>query len=208
MEIEATTDSVRLLMERNRRVTDTSQFTVPSGGLYPFQWFWDSCFHAIVLSYFDLESAKNELRAVISRPLPSGMLPHMIYWTPAGATRPNWGRESRGQDIDSSWQTPGSSSLTQPPVVTQTALKLYEMSKDSAFLLDIYDTLKGHFEYLHSDRTFNNDALVYIINPDESGEDNSPRFDKLLGLPFTQTADESLSKRIDLMQKSYWLCLR
>lgn len=202
MDSQTTIDSVRLLMEKNRRMTDISQFTVPSGGLYPFQWLWDSCFHAIVLAHFDIELAKQEMRAVLARPLPSGMLPHMIYWTKEGTMVPNWGRESRGETINSSWKTSGSSSLTQPPVVAQTVLRLYEADGDEQFATDTYEALKRHFEYLHLDRTFNNDSLVYIINPDESGEDNSPRFDELLGLSFVQTADQSLDRRIDLMKKN------
>jgi len=30
----------------------------PSPRSYPFQWFWDSCFHAIALTHIDVELAK------------------------------------------------------------------------------------------------------------------------------------------------------
>ena len=41
-------------------------FAVPSPTTYPFQWFWDSCFHAIVRAHFDVERAKEELRSPLA----------------------------------------------------------------------------------------------------------------------------------------------
>ena len=37
----------------------------PSRSHYPHQLFWDSCFHAITLSHFDIELAKNEVRSLL-----------------------------------------------------------------------------------------------------------------------------------------------
>ena len=47
-------------------------FVVPSLRGYPFQWFWDSCFHAIALTHLDLEQAKAELTTLMSGALPDG----------------------------------------------------------------------------------------------------------------------------------------
>ncbi|HXS15029.1 MAG TPA: trehalase family glycosidase, partial [Candidatus Saccharimonadales bacterium] len=41
--------------------------------------------------------------------------------------------------------------------------------------------------------------LISIINPDESGEDNSPRFDMPLGLPPHQTLQENFKHRLSLI---------
>ena len=41
-------------------------FVCPSLTGYPFQWFWDSCFHAIALLHIDPEPAKAELRKLMS----------------------------------------------------------------------------------------------------------------------------------------------
>src|SRR5690348_17747575 len=49
------------LMRKNRRVTDGHLYTVPAPVDYPYQWLWDSCFHAIILTHFDLPAAKAEL---------------------------------------------------------------------------------------------------------------------------------------------------
>jgi len=41
-----------------------------------------------------------------------------------------------------------------------------------------------------------------LINPDESGEDNSPRFDSLLGVSPGVTLDEHLKKRLELVEQN------
>src|SRR5215216_3513967 len=38
---------------------------VPSPSSYPFQWFWDSCFHAIALTRVNLEWAREELTTLL-----------------------------------------------------------------------------------------------------------------------------------------------
>ncbi|MBI2935199.1 MAG: hypothetical protein HYY31_00065 [Chloroflexi bacterium] len=38
----------------------------PSNYRYPWQWFWDSCFHAIALSHLDLALAKQELLSLVA----------------------------------------------------------------------------------------------------------------------------------------------
>ena len=48
--------AVRALYDRNRQRGTAPwcgleyDFVCPSTGTYPFQWFWDSCFHAVALS--------------------------------------------------------------------------------------------------------------------------------------------------------------
>ena len=61
------------LRERARRVLAASRragtspwegrqydYTCPSPRSYPFQWFWDSCFHAIALTHLDVALALDE----------------------------------------------------------------------------------------------------------------------------------------------------
>jgi hypothetical protein len=76
-------EDVLRLNRRTGVVTDSDKsfdLTCPSVSGYPFQWFWDSCFHAIVLSRFDIERAKNELRTLVSAAHPDGFIGHVIYW--------------------------------------------------------------------------------------------------------------------------------
>src|SRR5579864_5469966 len=55
-------------------------FVCPSPSSYPFQWLWDSCFHAIALLCVDPELAKQELRCLLQGAQPDGFIPHMLLW--------------------------------------------------------------------------------------------------------------------------------
>jgi glycogen debranching enzyme len=200
MDIDATrvarlrTQSFELLAH-NRRVHDGHQFTVPSPQSYPFQWLWDSCFHAIVLAYESPNDAKEEIRSLFSGQFDNGMLPHMIYRGEGdqmklgdGFTRIEWGKEK-------------TSTITQPPIIAEAVWKIYERDGDIGFLTETYQKMGDFFEYLLSARDPRGNHLAGIINPDESGEDNSPRFDSVLGLPPVQTLQENFSSRLRLVEE-------
>lgn len=42
-------------------LNDRSTFTIPTSGLYPFQWNWDSGFAALGFAHFDIDRALVEL---------------------------------------------------------------------------------------------------------------------------------------------------
>ncbi|WP_316860456.1 hypothetical protein [uncultured Cohaesibacter sp.] len=48
------------------RQNDRGGYTVPTEGLYPYQWNWDSAFSAFGFSEFDLERAWQELGTLFS----------------------------------------------------------------------------------------------------------------------------------------------
>ncbi|MEX0931047.1 MAG: trehalase family glycosidase [Candidatus Paceibacterota bacterium] len=199
--MQSLNDRIEKLMLENRREAGIHQYTVPSPDLYPFQWLWDSCFHAIILSYFDVDAAKQELRAAFSHPLVNGMIPHIIYWQHDTA-QTNWGREMRGDVINAAWGVVGTSAITQPPIMAMTAWRIYEKDNDIVFLQEIFAVLSKHYRYLCTDRRLGSSPLAFIINPDESGEDNSPRFDNAQGLAPQHTANQNLDRRIDRMREN------
>lgn len=182
------------LFKQNRRQTGGHTYTVPSPDNYPYQWLWDSCFHAIVLSYFDLSAAKEELLSLVSKQFKNGLLPHMIYWEKA---KP-FGRLLT--DID--WGKIGTSTITQPPIIADAVLKIFEQDQDLEFLKVIFPKLKTFYNYLLSQRDSRGNHLIGIINPDESGEDNSPRFDIPLKLPVIQTEKQNLNQRLKLVEEN------
>jgi hypothetical protein len=53
-------------------------YVVPSPHSYPFQWFWDSCFHAIALCHVNLDWAREELTTLLYGAQPNGFIPHQI----------------------------------------------------------------------------------------------------------------------------------
>lgn len=180
------------LMLTNRRVGKGYQFTVPSPNSYPYQWLWDSCFHAIILSYIDVSAAKEELLTLVKKQFGNGMIPHMIYWERAPlSTFPHiaWGKRS-------------TSSITQPPMLAYSVWKVYQKDKDKEFLMKMYPAMKSFYDFFFKERDHKGHRLIGIINPDESGEDNSPRFDKALHLPSVHTIDVNYAKRLALIERN------
>lgn len=179
----------------NRRVRDGHQYTAPSPVSYPMQWLWDSCFHAIALSHLSPKDAKEEIRSLISAQFKNGMLPHMIYRGEGdllklgdGFVKIDWGMET-------------TSTITQPPLIAEAVLAIYEKDGDGEFLAECYEPLRNFYEYLLLARDPRGNHLAGIINPDESGEDNSPRFDGVLGLPPVQTLQQNFASRLKLVEE-------
>src|SRR5437763_190881 len=76
--------------ELARRVLDASwregeqagrryAFTAPSPTRYPWQWYWDSCFIAIVRSRWDRERARRELESLLAVS-EDGFIGHIAFW--------------------------------------------------------------------------------------------------------------------------------
>lgn len=193
---------VELLMKKNQRVVGGNFFTVPSPERYPFQWLWDSCFHSIIYRALnDATAAKHELLSVVRKQHRSGLIPHINFWHNTATPLPDWGREHRGKDLNHVFGVTGTSSLTQPPLLARTVRDVFKETNDKSFLADMLPSLISYFEYLHRERTTARSELLFIINPDESGEDNARRYDLSLGLQAESTADAHLTRRIQLMEQ-------
>lgn len=122
-------------------------------------WLWDSVFHAIGHRNLDAEIAENLILALFDVQKNDGFIPHMV--TPDTA-----------------------SSITQPPVIAWGAYLVYEKSKNKAFLKTVLEKNKAFLLWCQSNRRKSEKELYsWHTNPelnnrcDESGMDNSPRFD-------------------------------
>ena len=60
-------------------INDKGNYTIPTDGLYPFQWNWDSAFAAYGFAQFDIPRAWKELETLFSAQWINGMVPHIIY---------------------------------------------------------------------------------------------------------------------------------
>lgn len=183
--------SHQLLLENRRRKGDF-QYTVPSPFSYPYQWLWDSCFHAIILNHYNRQDAKKELLSLTAKQFDNGMIPHIIYWRKSDKTsfpHIKWGKL-------------GTSTLTQPPMLAYAVWQIFQKDKDSSFVKAIYPHLYHFYRYLLTERDPHENHLIGIMNPDESGEDNSPRFDEPLGLSIKQTLQENTRRRFALIKKN------
>lgn len=176
------------LMKRNRRTSNGFEYTTPSPGSYPHQWLWDSCFHAIILTHFNPVYAKKEVLSFLSKQFDNGLIPHIIFWG------------GKNKLID--WGKPDTSSITQPPMLSYTVWRILQADGDLSFVKKIYPNLFHFYKYLLNERDPHDNHLIGILNPDESGEDNSPRFDKLLNLPSVHSFRKNLHQRFKLVEKN------
>ncbi len=63
-------------------------YTRPSPTRYPWQWYWDSCFAAVVWRRFDPARARDELESLLAAQREDGFIGHTIFWDrPVSLTR-------------------------------------------------------------------------------------------------------------------------
>ena len=171
-------------------------FVVPSLTGYPFQWFWDSCFHAIALIYIDLNQAKAELDTLMSAALTNGFIPHIIFW------------ESEKRDYFLSRNlvatiNPNFSSTIQPPILAYAVERVYHATGDEAFLQRSLPVLVKYYRWLKENRDPDDDGLLAIIQPEEAGTDCSPKYDEILGL--TDLSNKGFIEALNKIYSSYEL---
>lgn len=150
-------------------------FVVPSLVGYPFQWFWDSCFHAIALTHLDKQQAVAELRTLMSGAQPDGFIPHIIFWEME--KQPDFlARNIVGMT------NPNTSATMQPPIIAYAVERVYQATQDDSFLQDALPILKAFYRWLPENRDPDGDGLIAVIQPEEAGTDCSPKYDEALGL--------------------------
>jgi hypothetical protein len=143
-------------------------FSCPSPTHYPWQWYWDSCFHAICRRRFDREKSRKELESLLAAMRPDGFIGHTIFWnTPIDRLR------RFTYNIDS--PTSPTTSTMQPPLLAW-AWKICGLGEPSD-----EPRIAQHHEWLRSERDLDGDGLLWIIQPDESGIDSSPKFEETWG---------------------------
>jgi hypothetical protein len=109
------------------RENDRGRYTVPTKGLYPFQWNWDSCFTALGQSHYDLDRAWTEIETLFDHQWDDGMVPHMVFHEPAPAYFP-------GPDVWGTGRAVPTSGITQLPIAGFAAEVLYRRSRCMAGL--------------------------------------------------------------------------
>ncbi|HEX5225761.1 MAG TPA: hypothetical protein VFW29_11595 [Solirubrobacteraceae bacterium] len=170
-EIETIRDLCEATLRANwregERGTDGARFayTSPSPGRYPFQWYWDSCFAAMVWRRFDPARARAELESLLAAQREDGFIGHTIFWDGALNLR-------QRLTYNVSSQHAAMTSTIQPPVLAW------------AWSVAVGDpagvpAIERHYDWLARHRDLDGDGLIWIIQPDESGLDASPQFDAI-----------------------------
>ena len=165
---------------------------------YPFQWFWDSCFHAIAWSRFDAERAADELRGLLVMQEADGLIPHVVFWKGDLVSRLQWHHlESRTTGRVPFHRTPHTTAQMQPPVLAQAVERVVDAGA-TAFLAEALPHLERYYRYLAALRDPDGDALISIISQFESGLDFSPVYDEAIGV--RRVTPASLFLRTRLLQ--------
>lgn len=122
-------------------------------------WLWDSVFHALGHQHISHNLAEDLVRAIWVHQEEDGFIPH----------------RANPSEI---------SEITQPPIIAWGVWKLYQNTKNSTFLKEAYANNKRFLDWCRKHRRLR-DKELYTWNTgsdmhcrcDESGMDNSPRFD-------------------------------
>jgi hypothetical protein len=143
-------------------------YSRPSPGHYPWQWYWDSCFHAVVWRRLDPARAESELRSLLNGGGDDGFIGHTIFWDRPVDWQRRWTYNVTSKDA-------GNTSTIQPPLLAW------------AWRIAVGDPAKepriaAHHRWLESNRDLDGDGLLWICQPDESGLDSSPKFDPIWGI--------------------------
>lgn len=161
----------------------TGAATVPSPGLYPHQWSWDSAFVSVGLAHHRPERARTELLTLFRGQWKTGLLPHIIFSStvPRRAYFPGpelW-RSAEQPDAPRDVDT---SALVQPPLHAFAALRVARSADpvDKVFLGRIYPCLAAQHAHLARERDIGGAGLAAVCHPWESGLDDSPIWDRPL----------------------------
>src|SRR5499426_2788584 len=138
--------AVAALYERNRQKGTAPwcgldyDFVCPSTGTYPFQWLWDSCFHAVVLSHLDRERARSEIRSLLANAQPDGFIAHVTFWQREAY-------EAMLGTYSIAYRTPYLSDCIQPPVLAEAVAAAAQGEGGDAFLAEFLPKTVAYFDW-------------------------------------------------------------
>lgn len=143
-------------------------YTEPSPGRYPWQWYWDSCFAAIVWRRFDPARARAELESLLAVQRPNGFVGHTIFWRqPVTLPRLAFYNVATRRGF---LQT----ETIQPPLLAWAwRIAVGDPAEEPRIGLQL--------DWLSAERDLDGDGLLWIVQPDESGLDASPKFEEVWG---------------------------
>ncbi len=134
---------------------------MPALGNYRGIWNWDSAFHAVGISHWDTALARDQIRILFDKQLPSGALPDVIWENGTMVT-----------------------DFTKPPVMAWAVAVVDhrhpEAPRRDEFLRDLYPKLVKLTAFWERERGGNSDGLFFYAGTDpgdESGWDDSIRWD-------------------------------
>lgn len=157
------------------RENDRGDYTVPTKGLYPFQWNWDSCLTALGQAHFDEARAWTEIETLLAHQWPDGMVPHIVFHVFNDGYFP-------GPDVWRTGRPVATSGITQPAVAGFSVRRLFDRAKDREQARNraraLLPKIDAWHRWFYEMRDPAGEGLVAIIHPWESGRDNSVDWDE------------------------------
>jgi putative isomerase len=149
-------------------------------------WAWDSWKHAVALAYFEPDVAKNQVRAKYDFQDQHGMIADCVF--------PDTTIENHN------WRD------TKPPLSAWAVWSIYEQTKDSSFVAELYFKILKYHEWWYKNRDHDGNGLCEYGSTDgteiaarwESGMDNAVRFDNIKMLRNNQSAWSMNQESVDL----------
>lgn len=164
-------------------------FYKPSQTKYgPYQWLWDSGWHMITWSHRNVENSIKDLRTMLQFQQPNGFIPEMIYWGKKslvdrlsdkflGYSKKTYTNKITGEVHKGVLWT----DISQMPMLTYSLRAIYNATGNKELLKEFVPKLIHYLEWWANERDHDNDGLISIIHPWESGLDASPIYDLALG---------------------------
>ncbi len=152
-------------------------------------WAWDSWKHAVALTHFVPELAKDQIYAMFDYQDESGMVADCIY---SDSTKNNW-RNSK------------------PPLSGWAVWNVFEATRDTLFLAEIYPKIKTYHQWWYEFRDHDQNGLCEYGCTDgtitaakwESGMDNAVRFDNAGMVQNSKAAWSLTQESVDLNSYLY-----
>jgi hypothetical protein len=152
------------------------EFTCPATPRYRHQWYWDSCFHAIAWRHFDPSRARAELRTLLRAGRLDGFIPHTAFWD-----RPAYWRRAPFYGTHTVFGCTATATIQTPLLALAWELVAARSDDDPRFAEEGLGPLRLHYDWLAAERDPDGDGLLTIILADESGLDDSPKYDGVFG---------------------------
>jgi hypothetical protein len=165
-------NTATMVQEAHRilQLNDKGHYTVPTHGLYPFQWNWDSCLTALGQQQLSDDRAWREIETLVKHQWPDGMVPHIVFHEPNEGYFP-------GPEVWGTARPVPTSGITQPPVMGMVLEQLWERSPQSEVTrircLALMNAADQWHEWFYRCRDPQGTGLVALLHPWESGRDNS-----------------------------------
>lgn len=166
-------DSTKILDAKARDIlirNDRGGYTVPTAGLYPYQWNWDSAFAAFGFAQFDINRAWEEFDCLFRGQWDNGMVPHILFHKVDPGYFP-------GPDIWGGIGPIPSSGISQPPVAATFVRMVFERDpkRGRPHAENLLPKLLAWHRWFMEWRLDN--GAVCVTHPWEAGRDNAPDWD-------------------------------